>query len=200
VLWLFVAVRVLVNPLSNVFQKLLTRQGAPPAAIVGWTHGLLAMIAIPLVVIEPPPATSAFWIGTAVSAILAVASNVRLVRAVDVQSDGCLLGGFRLTLSAEGAGDSECSPPFSLDAADPGMELVVGCAGISCGDSIRSILTTFHTGGARCGLFLCHRSFFGLTPCSGRATISVNSILRTLLPPLRSAAATPLKPALEHRS
>jgi drug/metabolite transporter (DMT)-like permease len=91
VLWLFVAVRVLVNPLSNVFQKLLTRQGAPPAAIVGWTHGLLAVAAIPLLIIEPPPVTPSFWISVAVSAVLAVVSNVLLVRAVEI-TDLSILG------------------------------------------------------------------------------------------------------------
>jgi drug/metabolite transporter (DMT)-like permease len=90
-LWMCVVVRVFVNPLSNVFQKLLTRRGMSPLVIVGVTHGLLTVICIPLLLIDSVPGSPAFWLNITVCAALAVAGNVLLVKAVQL-SDLSILG------------------------------------------------------------------------------------------------------------
>ena len=90
-LWLCVAMRVLVNPLSNVFQKLLTRRGVSPLVVVGAAHGLLALVSLPLLAIEPPPSTSLFWGSITICAVLAVAGNVLLVKAMQM-TDLSVLG------------------------------------------------------------------------------------------------------------
>lgn len=90
-LWLCVAVRVLVNPLSNVFQKILTRRGVSPSAVVAATHGLLAIVSLPLLAMEPPPGTSSFWSSISICTALAVAGNVLLVKAVQM-TDLSVLG------------------------------------------------------------------------------------------------------------
>ena len=90
-LWLCMAIRVLVNPLSNVFQKLLVGRGMSPSVVVGVTHGLLALVSLPLLAIEPPPGTPEFWGSMTVCAVLAVASNALLVKALRM-SDLSILG------------------------------------------------------------------------------------------------------------
>lgn len=90
-LWMCVAIRVLVNPLSNVFQKILTGRGVSPTVVVGATHALLALVSLPLLAIEPPPGTSLFWSSMAVSAVLAVAGNILLVKAMQM-TDLSILG------------------------------------------------------------------------------------------------------------
>lgn len=90
-LWMLVAVRVVVNPLSNVLQKLLTRRLLAATTIVGSTHGLLTLVCLPLLWIEPPPVTRVFWASMAICALLAVMGNVLIVKALEV-SDLSLLG------------------------------------------------------------------------------------------------------------
>ena len=45
---LFVAARIIANPVSNVFQKQLTQRSANPIFIIGATHGLLTLATLPL--------------------------------------------------------------------------------------------------------------------------------------------------------
>jgi len=90
-LWMNVAVRVFVNPLSNVFQKRLTGKGVSPLVIVAITHGLLTVACLPLLLIDPPPGSSDFWLNITVSTALAVAGNVLLVQAMQM-SDLSILG------------------------------------------------------------------------------------------------------------
>lgn len=59
-LWACIVVRVFANPLSNVFQKLLTRRGVSPLMVVGVTHGVLAVAGLPLLPVYLPPQASAF--------------------------------------------------------------------------------------------------------------------------------------------
>jgi drug/metabolite transporter (DMT)-like permease len=89
--WLCVAIRIVANPLSNVFQKVLTREHAAPLVIVGITHGLLALVCLPLLLTQPLPTKSAFWTDMAVSAVLAVAGNALIVQALKI-SDLSFLG------------------------------------------------------------------------------------------------------------
>lgn len=79
-LTLFVAVRIVANPVSNVFQKRLTQRGADPFAIIAVTHALLTLVCLPWAFTRNWPA--AFWINVGMSALLAVAGNVLLVFAL----------------------------------------------------------------------------------------------------------------------
>ena len=91
VLPLVVAVRIFVNPLSNVFQKLLTRREAEPRFVICVTHAVLALVCVPIVVVHRPPVTLAFWVNIAIVGVLTVAGNALLVQAVKV-SDLSILG------------------------------------------------------------------------------------------------------------
>ncbi len=90
-IWLCVLVRIVANPCSNVFQKVLTRKAADPLFIICATHGLLSLTCLPLVLLFPPPASADFWLNISACAALAVAGNVLLVRAVRL-SDLSVLG------------------------------------------------------------------------------------------------------------
>ncbi|MBI3860446.1 MAG: EamA family transporter [Planctomycetia bacterium] len=89
--WLCVALRIVANPLSNVFQKVLTNRQASPLFVIGITHGLLAILCLPLLAMSPPPLSSAFWTNMAVSTVLAVAGNALIVQALAI-SDLSFLG------------------------------------------------------------------------------------------------------------
>ena len=88
---LVVAVRILVNPLSNVFQKLLTQREGDPLFIICVTHAVLALVCVPIVVVHRPPVTGVFWVNIAIVGVLTVAGNALLVQAVKV-SDLSVLG------------------------------------------------------------------------------------------------------------
>jgi drug/metabolite transporter (DMT)-like permease len=82
---LFVATRIVANPLSNVFQKQLTQRGANPVFIIGAVHALLTLICLPLLFVPGGmtlPSGPAFWLNMAICAVLAVAGNVLLVYAL----------------------------------------------------------------------------------------------------------------------
>lgn len=83
-LWMLVAVRVLVNPLSNVLQKLLARRSVSAIEIIGYTHGLLTLVCLPALLFDPPPTTRLFWSSMAACAVLGVAGNVLIVKALEV--------------------------------------------------------------------------------------------------------------------
>jgi drug/metabolite transporter (DMT)-like permease len=79
----FVATRIIANPVSNVFQKRLAGARANPVFIIAATHALLAVVAVPfLVQMRSSSLTTGFWPNMAVSAILAVLGNVLLVYAL----------------------------------------------------------------------------------------------------------------------
>src|ERR1022692_2488190 len=52
---LFVAVRILASPVSNVFQKQLVQRSANPVFIIGATHALLTLGCLPLVFVGSLP-------------------------------------------------------------------------------------------------------------------------------------------------
>ncbi len=89
--WLCVFVRVVANPFSNVFQKLLTRQFAHALSIVCVTHGLLTVACVPFLAVSLPPVSFEFWSNISVSALLCVAGNVLIVLALE-NSDLSVLG------------------------------------------------------------------------------------------------------------
>jgi drug/metabolite transporter (DMT)-like permease len=80
---LFVLTRIIANPVSNVFQKKLTHHPADPLFIICVTHALLSLVALPcLLCLLPLPVTPAFWSNMIICALLAVAGNMFLVRAL----------------------------------------------------------------------------------------------------------------------
>ncbi|MEO8076280.1 MAG: EamA family transporter [Acidobacteriota bacterium] len=80
---LFVATRIVANPVSNVFQKRLVQNSADPIFIIVVTHAVLAVLVSPVVMRLPlTTQTGAFWLNMSVSAALAVAGNVLLVFAL----------------------------------------------------------------------------------------------------------------------
>jgi drug/metabolite transporter (DMT)-like permease len=80
---LFVAARIVANPISNVFQKQLAQQSAEPLVIIGATHALLTPACV-LLFLDPSRlhAPPAFWIDISIAAALAVSGNALLVYAL----------------------------------------------------------------------------------------------------------------------
>lgn len=89
-LWTYILLRVVANPLSNVFQKLLANEGVGPLFIVGITHGLLSVVFLPVLLLSLPISPS-FWLQIGICAVLAIAGNALLVYAVRL-SDLSILG------------------------------------------------------------------------------------------------------------
>jgi drug/metabolite transporter (DMT)-like permease len=91
--WLFILVRIVANPLSNVFQKQLAERSASPIFVIGLVHLCLALACLPWLWIRGGisfvPAD--VWINMLVAAMLAVAGNTLLVYALR-STDLSLLG------------------------------------------------------------------------------------------------------------
>ena len=82
---LFVVTRIVANPVSNLFQKQLTRKSANPLFIIGFVHTSLTVACLPLLIglaSLRPPGGSAVWANMIVCACLAVGGNVLLVYAL----------------------------------------------------------------------------------------------------------------------
>ena len=90
-IWLSVAVRIVANPFSNVFQKLLTQRSANPLVIIGITHALLSVACVPALFRIPVPEAASFWTNISICALLAVTANVLIVEALRL-SDLSILG------------------------------------------------------------------------------------------------------------
>jgi drug/metabolite transporter (DMT)-like permease len=90
-IWLCVLVRIVANPFSNVFQKILTRQGASSLAVVCVTHGLLSLACVPVFLWYLPPLSATFWWNILICALFTVSGNVLIVEAVKL-SDLSILG------------------------------------------------------------------------------------------------------------
>jgi drug/metabolite transporter (DMT)-like permease len=80
---LFVAARIVANPISNVLQKQLAQQSAEPLFIIGATHALLTPVCV-LLLLDPSRlhAAPGFWMDIIIAAALAVSGNVLLVYAL----------------------------------------------------------------------------------------------------------------------
>jgi drug/metabolite transporter (DMT)-like permease len=80
---LFIVLRIVANPVSNVFQKQLTQRSASPVFIIGATHALLTLLCLPLIFHPQTLKLPAeFWMNMVICAALAVAGNVLLVFAL----------------------------------------------------------------------------------------------------------------------
>src|SRR5690349_5281405 len=88
---LVVFCRVLCNPLSNVFQKVLTRRRADPLFVILVTHAGLPLACLPAFLLLPPGASRTFWLNMLAVAALTVAGNALLVQAMKL-SDLSVLG------------------------------------------------------------------------------------------------------------
>jgi drug/metabolite transporter (DMT)-like permease len=89
---LYVATRIVANPVSNVFQKRLAQDSASPIFIIAITHAGLAVLVSPVLGgLTLTALPTAFWLNMSVSATLAVAGNVLLVFALR-HSDLSILG------------------------------------------------------------------------------------------------------------
>lgn len=91
VLALVVICRIVVNPLSNVFQKILTQRGVNPLFVIFVVHALLSVVCLPVVVARGVHLSGAFWGNMGAVAVLTVAGNALLVEAVK-RSDLSVLG------------------------------------------------------------------------------------------------------------
>jgi drug/metabolite transporter (DMT)-like permease len=90
--WFVVLVRILANPVSNVFQKQLAERSASPIFIVGAVHACLAVLcAVVLLIWSTQPIAADVWINMLAAALLAVAGNSLLVGALR-SSDLSILG------------------------------------------------------------------------------------------------------------
>lgn len=89
---LLVLVRVVANPVSNVFQKQLAHCGASPVFIITATHAILTLGALAILPgVQRVELTVDFWINIGLCTLLAVSSNVLLVAALQ-RTDLSVLG------------------------------------------------------------------------------------------------------------
>ena len=80
---LIVAVRIVANPVANVFQKRLTQRAAHPLIVIAGTYALLTLAVLPFAVGTGWKALGpAFWGNMWTCAALAVAGNALLVAAL----------------------------------------------------------------------------------------------------------------------
>jgi drug/metabolite transporter (DMT)-like permease len=78
-----VLVRIVANPIANVFQKRLTQRSADPLIVIGATHALLTLAVLPFAIRAPwTSLATGFWRDIAACGVLAVAGNVLLVAAL----------------------------------------------------------------------------------------------------------------------
>src|SRR3954471_14223048 len=89
-LYLALLLRIVSNPFSNVFQKLLAHRDADPIFIIAVTHALMSIIAAPIFFTHLPN-EHAYWVNIGIVAVLTVAGNVLIVLAVKT-SDLSVLG------------------------------------------------------------------------------------------------------------
>ncbi|KAB7732229.1 EamA family transporter [Rudanella paleaurantiibacter] len=82
---LAILVRIVANPLANVFQKQLTERSAEPLFVTAATYGFLSLVCLAVVTLERLVGLStAFWTNMTACAVLSVLGNVFLVRAMRI--------------------------------------------------------------------------------------------------------------------
>lgn len=89
-LYLALLVRIVANPFSNVFQKLLAHRDSDPVFIISMTHALMSIVAAPSFFTHLPGGRE-YWVNIGIVAVLTVAGNVLIVLAVRT-SDLSVLG------------------------------------------------------------------------------------------------------------
>lgn len=89
--WLFLSLRILANPLSNVFQKHLAGRQIHPLLVIAGPMAILALacsVAAPILTRDIQPG---FWLNIWICAILAIGGNVLIVEALR-RNDLSILG------------------------------------------------------------------------------------------------------------
>ncbi|MFL6279600.1 MAG: EamA family transporter [Vicinamibacterales bacterium] len=87
-----VFIRILANPVANVFQKQLTQRSAHPVFIIAMVHAALAVICVPFFLTSSAlDVGPAVWTNMVIAALLAVSGNVLLVYALR-ETDLSVLG------------------------------------------------------------------------------------------------------------
>lgn len=90
-IWPIILVRVISNPFSNVFQKILARRGAHPLFVILLTHALLSVAGVPFAFHFAHGLSGTFWFSIILCALLAVVGNALIVQSLKL-SDLSLLG------------------------------------------------------------------------------------------------------------
>ncbi|HEY8751655.1 MAG TPA: EamA family transporter [Tepidisphaeraceae bacterium] len=90
-IWFAVVVRILANPFSNVFQKVLTRKGADSLFVIGLPLVVLAVLVAPASRLFAREVRVGFWGNIGICSVLAVVGNALLVQALRL-SDLSVLG------------------------------------------------------------------------------------------------------------
>ena len=90
-IWAAIIVRILANPFSNVFQKILTRNGADSLFVIGLPLMVLAVVVAPVGWVYARSVAAGFWANIFVCSVLAVVGNALLVQALRV-ADLSVLG------------------------------------------------------------------------------------------------------------
>jgi drug/metabolite transporter (DMT)-like permease len=88
---LFILIRILANPVANVFQKQLTRRSAHPIFIITVVHAVLTVLCLPYGVIGELHFPAGVWTNMLAAALLAVTGNVLIVYALS-EADMSVLG------------------------------------------------------------------------------------------------------------
>jgi drug/metabolite transporter (DMT)-like permease len=88
---LAIVVRILANPLANVFQKQLTQRSAHPIFIITSVHAVLAVLCLPYAAIGGFDLATGVWTNMLIAAFLAVTGNVLIVSALS-EADLSVLG------------------------------------------------------------------------------------------------------------
>ncbi len=80
-----VLVRIVANPLSNVFQKQLTQRAANPLFITSATYGILMLICLTFwPMLQLTGLSSEFWLSMLITGLFAMSGNVFLVKAMHI--------------------------------------------------------------------------------------------------------------------
>ncbi len=82
--WFCVVLRILANPISNVFQKSLGIRGIDALFIIVVTHAILSLACLPILVSYGIPSSPIFWLNMGISTIFNVLGNTLIVQAVRV--------------------------------------------------------------------------------------------------------------------
>jgi len=82
---LAVLIRIVANPLANVFQKQLTQRTANPLFVIGATYGFLTLVCLPFSSqLQFTGLSAMFWQNILLTSSFAVIGNVFLVRALHI--------------------------------------------------------------------------------------------------------------------
>jgi drug/metabolite transporter (DMT)-like permease len=77
------ALRVVLSPLSNVYQKKLAEKGAHPFFIVALTYAVIALLFLPFAFIAGRPLAPGFWTTIILASVVDAVGNVLLVKSLE---------------------------------------------------------------------------------------------------------------------